>query len=377
MFENYTYLQIFVITIIVLLLGIFSYNNMNNALIQVIISLIILLLMGYIGYNIYLIELQNMFQGENDIRKEVIILNGTYDFSSNESKFNTVDKTEINFKDIRPSTKQDGGAEYSYNFWIYIDQEKLKKNNSSNYEKKDIILFLKGEKNLYYNYNTNYNCANVNTIHNPVIITKNPLVRLSGDGSRIVIEYNNIYTSDSYQNHTKYNDSEPACKNVTVGDWNNRNKNMLGLYDIEFNNKWFMVTIIMKEVADSDNVLSMNRASCKMYINGVKLLDRKVETNYINNKYSATLKNNSSPFYINPILSEQYVKSTFNPYNRVTEVNILKMSDIKYFNYAINEEMITSLYNKGFNSEVATIDTKLSKNMVTADDMEYNKIKEL
>lgn len=127
MFENYTYLQIFVITIIVLLLGIFSYNNMNNALIQVIISLIILLLMGYIGYNIYLIELQNMFQGENDIRKEVIILNGTYDFSSNESKFNTVDKTEINFKDIRPSTKQDGGAEYSYNFWIYIDQEKLKK----------------------------------------------------------------------------------------------------------------------------------------------------------------------------------------------------------------------------------------------------------
>ena len=44
MFENYTYLQIFVITIIVLLLGIFSYNNMNNALIQVIISLIILLL---------------------------------------------------------------------------------------------------------------------------------------------------------------------------------------------------------------------------------------------------------------------------------------------------------------------------------------------
>lgn len=377
MFENYTYLQIFVITIIVLLLGIFSYNNMNNALIQVIISLIILLLMGYIGYNIYLIELQNMFQGENDIRKEVIILNGTYDFSNNESKFNTVDKTEINFKDIRPSTKQDGGAEYSYNFWIYIDQEKLKKNNSSNYEKKDIILFLKGEKNFYYNYNTNYNCANVNTINNPVIITKNPLVRLSGDGSRIVIEYNNIYTSDSYQNNTKYNDSESACKNVIVGDWNNRNKNMLGIYNIEFNNKWFMVTIVMKEVADSDNVLSMNRASCKMYINGVKLLDRKVETRYINNTYSATLKNNSSPFYINPILSEQYVKSTFNPYNRVTEVNILKMSDIKYFNYAINEEMITSLYNKGFNSEVATIDTKLTKNMVTADDMEYNKIKEL
>ena len=375
MFENYTYLQIFVITIIVLLLGIFSYNNMNNALIQVIISLIILLLMGYIGYNIYLIELQNMFKGENDLRKEVIILNGTYDFSNNESKFNTIDKTEINFKDIRPSTKQDGGAEYSYNFWIYIDQEKMRK--MTNYEDKDIILFLKGEKNLYYNNKTNYNCGNIKTTKNPVIITKNPLVRLSGDGSRIVIEYNNIYTSDSYQNNSKYNESEEACKNVVINDWNNRNKNMLGIYNIEFNNKWFMVSIVMKEVADSNNVLSYNRASCKMYINGVKLLDRKVETKYITNIYSATLKNNSSPFYINPILSENVVKPTKNPYNRVTEVNALKMSDIKYFNYAINEEMITSLYNKGFNSEVATIDTRLTKNMVTVDDMEYNKIKEL
>lgn len=375
MFENYTYLQFFVITIILLLLGIFSYNNMNNALIQVIISLIILLLMGYIGYNIYLIELQNMFKGENDLRKEVIILNGTYDFSNNESKFNTIDKTEINFKDIRPSTKQDGGAEYSYNFWIYIDQEKMRKMTNS--EDKDIILFLKGEKNFYYNNKTNYNCGNIKTPKNPVIITKNPLVRLSGDGSRIVIEYNNIYTSDSYQNNSKYNESEEACKNVVINDWNNRNKNMLGIYNIEFNNKWFMVSIVMKEVADSNNVLSYNRASCKMYINGVKLLDRKVETKYITNIYSATLKNNSSPFYINPTLSENVVKPTKNPYNRVTEVNALKMSDIKYFNYAINEEMITSLYNKGFNSEVATIDTKLTKNMVTVDDMEYNKIKEL
>jgi hypothetical protein len=375
MFENYTYLQIFIIVIILILFGIFSYNNMSNALIQVIISLIILLLMGYIGYNIYLIELQNMFQGENDIRKEITILNGTYDFSNSESKFNTTDKSEINFKDIRPSTKQDGGAEYSYNFWLYIDQDKLRE--ISQYDKKDIILFLKGEKNLYYNTKTNHNCGNINTPKNPVIITKNPLVRLSGDGRKIVIEYNNIYTSDSYQNNSKYNESDDACKNIPISDWNKRNKNMLGIYDIEFNNKWFMVTVVMKEVADSNNVLSYNRASCKMYINGVKLLDKKVETKYITNVHSATLKNNSSPFYINPVLPDTIVKSTKNPYNRVTQGNVLKMSDIKYFNYAINEEIITSLYNRGFNSEVATIETKLAKNVVTVDDMEYNKIKEL
>jgi hypothetical protein len=43
--------------------------------------------------------------------------------------------------------------------------------------------------------------------------------------------------------------------------------------------------------------------------------------------------------------------------------------------------MISSLYNKGFNSDVAvttTIDNKLAKyNMVSVDDMESHKIKEL
>ena len=346
----------------------------NYPLIQVIISLIILLLMGYVGYNIYLIELQNMFRGESDIRKEVSILSGTYDFSNSEAKYNTIDKTQLNFKDIKPSINQDGGAEYSYNCWLFIDQDKIAEYNDDG--KKDIILFLKGEKNLYYNNKSNYNCGNANsTTNNPVIITKNPLVRLSGDGQRIAVEYNNIYNTDSYQHGSTYKN----CNTLSsTNEWNKRNKNMLGIYDIKFNNKWFMVTIVMKEVSDSANVLSINRASCKMYINGTKLLDKKVETKYVNKIYSATFKNNSSPFYVNPLISD--IK-TVSPYHKVTTGNVLKMSDIKYYNYAINEDMITSLYNKGFNSDIAvttTIDNKIAKyNMVSVDDMEYNIIKEL
>lgn len=348
----------------------------NYPLLQVIISLIILLLMGYIGYNIYLIELQNMFQGENDIRKEVNILSGTYDFSNGEAKYNTGDKTELNFKNIKPSINQEGGAEYSYNFWLSIDQDKISSMSESN--KKDIILFLKGEKNFYYNNKTNYNCANINTPNNPIIITKNPLVRLSGDGRRIAIEYNNIYNSDSFQHNSKYDNCNLLSQ--SVNDWNKRNKNMLGVYDIDFNNKWFMVSIVMKEVADSNNVLAINRASCKMYINGVKLLDKKVETKYVNNIYSATFKNNTSPLYINPIFKD-IIKEGQNPYNKIGETNVLKMADFKYYNYAINEDIITQVYNKGVNTEVAVtsaVSNKLSKyNMVSVEDMEYNKIKEL
>ncbi len=347
----------------------------NYPLVQVIISLIILLLMGYIGYNIYLIELQNMFQGENDIRKEVSILNGTYDFSNSEVKFNTSDPSELNYKNIKPSINQEGGAEYSYNFWLNIDQEKLKESTAT--PDKDIILFLKGEKNLYYNSKTNFNCANNLTTNNPIILTKNPLVRLSGDGKRIAVDYNNIYSSDSYQHGSKYNN----CGYIKDREWNTINKNALGIYDIEFNNKWFMVSIVMREVADSDNILSLNRASCKMYVNGVKLLDKKVETKYNNKRYSATFRNNASHFYINPLIDNKIIKDIMNPYKRVSSGTALRMADVKYYNYAINEEMITSLYNKGFNTEVAvttTIDNKLSKyNLVSVDEMEDNAIKVL
>lgn len=352
----------------------------NYPLVQVIISLVILLLMGYIGYNIYLIELQNMFQGENDIRKEVNILSGTYDFNNSEVKFNTTDPSALNYKNIKPSINQEGGAEYSYNFWLNIDQQKLKSIDGSTDPDmmKDIILFLKGEKNLYYNNKTNFNCANTLTPSNPIILTKNPLIRLSGDGTKLAIDYNNIYSSDSYQHGSKYNDCTYLGSNA---DWKKKNKNILGIYDIEFNNKWFMVSIVMREVADSNNILSLNRASCKMYINGVKLLDKKVETKYNSLRYSATFRNNASHFYINPRINETIVKKTMNPYKEVSAETALRTADVKYYNYAINEEMITSLYNKGFNTEVAvtsTNDNKLSKyNLVSVDDMEDNKIKVL
>jgi hypothetical protein len=349
----------------------------NNPLIQVIISLIILLLMGYIGYNIYLIELQNMFKGESDIRKEVSLLSGVYDFNNSEAKYNTYDKTQLNFKDVKPSINQEGGAEYSYNFWLFTDHDKLKPKNGND---KDTILFLKGEKYLYYNDKLNYNCSTSNGNSKTILVlTKNPLVRLGADGKSIAVEYNNVYNADSYKQGSVY---KRCGKLKNTDGWKSKNNNMLGIYDIDFNNKWFMVTIIMKEVADSNNIISVNRASCKIYINGSKLFDKKVETKYNNDLVSATLKNNNSPFYINPDVSKSVNdKGIDGPYNKITEENTLKIADIKYYNYAISEDMISSLYNKGFNTEIAittTIDNKLSKyNMVSVDDMEDNEIKAL
>ena len=371
----------------------------DSAVQQIIISLIVLLLMGYVAYNIYVMELQKMFSGENNIRKEIDIIEGIYDFgNSNEWKYNTNNKSHNNYADIRPSINQQGGAEYSYNFWIYIDNDKLKKLMDTDNNGRDVALIFKGEKLYYYNTDYNYNCSSYyghETIL-PTILTKNPLIRLNTDGvnSAIAIDYNNILSPDSYQNDTIYK----TCKDLEYKSlFKDKNKNLLGIWDINMDKKWFMVSIVMKEVADTNNILSNNRSLCKIYLNGMLVFDNKVETKYTGTKaynlsedksiydvYAATHKDNKSPLYINPklfsIISNSDVKTQFFDTSKIDEEHILKIGDIKYFNYAINSDIIQSIYNKGLNKNKAVkkdipVDDKNA--MLTQDDLENSEIKQL
>jgi len=352
-----------------------------NPFIQVVISLIILLLMGYIAYNIYIIELHTMFKGSGDIRKEIEISRGILDYKeATEIKFSTVNKAHFRFLDITPSTNQQGGAEYSYNFWLYVDKEKIKASNQS---KQDIVLFFKGEKYTYFNNDKNFNCSSTlsptNSIRGLSIITKNPLVRINHDGSKLAIDYNNILSPDSYQ-HRSFNKD---CDSKS-GDWNDKNSNLLGVYDINFDSRWYMVTIVMKEISDNNNILSNNRAECKIYINGYEVFNKKVETIYENASHSATYKNNNSPFYINPKFNgANNSPENENPFFNTagfTDLNTLKIGDIKYFNYAINKDVIAGLLQKGLNKEdykPIIIDKNKEYNMVSADEFESSEIKEL
>ena len=371
-----------------------------NPVTQVIISLIILLLMGYVAYNIYLIELHHMFKGQNDIKKEVEIFNGILDFyQSKDIAYNTKNKAHEMYRDISPSINQEGGAEYSYNFWLYVDQSKIK--DLDNKEKKDILLFLKGEKIFYYNNEFNYNCSYKapSGEHYPILLTKNPLIRLSNDGKNLAVDYNNILSPESYQNNSKYQNCRDVSNN---SEWWQRNRNMIGIYDIEFSNKWFMVTVVMKEVADNNNILTKNRAICRLYINGLLVFENKVETIYGSNQdiYSATFKNNNSPLYVNPtFIIKKSTSATANdnrrnnlPYfdfssatlnnsqNPIDTSGIVKLGDLKYYNYALDNDSINQLFRKGLKNEkvVDKTDVKYSNfNMLSSYELEKNQIKEL
>ena len=152
-----------------------------------------------------------------------------------------------------------------------------------------------------------------------------------------------------------------------------------------------MVSIIMKEVADSANILAVNRAMCKIYMNGMLVFDDKVETKYgveLNNVHSATHKDNKSPLYINPSLTNIISRDANNDANlnqffdttKLGEDNVLKMGDIKYFNYAISEDMINKIYNKGVTKNKAVKKEKVSvdyNKMVPFYELEDSSIKQL
>ena len=386
-----------------------------NPVTQVIIALIILLLMGYVAYNIYLIELHHMFKGNNDIRKETEIFNGIIDFKEvRELKYNTKNRAHENYRDISPSINQQGGAEYTYNFWLYVDQARIRQ--LKNDRQKDILLFLKGEKTVYFNNDYNYNCmyksADDSSVKHPVLLTKNPLVRLSYDGKNLAVDYNNILSPDSYQNNSKYNRCDSVDNNKL---WWDRNKNMIGVYDIEFSSKWFMVTIVMKEVADNNNILTKNRAICRIYINGLLIFENKLETIYGSKQdiYSATFKNNNSPLYINPVFDMKYgttsngvrkesgeattiiernlpyldmntVKLDNDKYQEIDNPNdisgIIKMGDLKYYNYALEADAINQLFRTGLKNVKLDVNKEAkytNLNMLSSYELEKNEIKEL
>ena len=303
---------------------------MDTSLIQIIIALIIVILMGYISYNIYTIEFEKLLKGSNTLKKETSIFNGIVDFYSNSDlKSNTFDISADNYLDISPSINQQGGAEYSYNFWLYLDKSKLKGN-------KDSILLLKGNKDILVNTNKTLNCSSDS---DKTIMIKNPLVRLSPKGDGIAVEYNNIVTIDSYQDINKIKSCDLADKTV----WKNKNGNLLGVYDLDLDKKWFMITIVMKEVSAPDNILFNNKASSKIYVNGALISDKNVETIYNDKIYSATFKNNKAPLYVNPSYGTDNIYA-----EKPTEADTIKMADLKYYNYSLTYDEVTKIYNYGF-----------------------------
>jgi hypothetical protein len=311
-------------------------------IVQVIISLVLVLILAFIGYAVFNNESVSALKNYNNVKKETTVFKGVFDFKSMQDGFyDTQDKSSASYVDLKPSINQAGGAEYTYNFWLYRDSEKLK---NATITAEDIALILRGSKRKIH-YNSDSTCLLKND-NDKYVLVKNPLIRMKKDGTSIIVEYNTVTFPDAFHEGGK-TEIGVECS----GGWFDRNKGLLGIYNIDstYDKKWFMVTVILQEINPNNDILYKNKTTCKMYINGILMLDRIVESPYDSlATSSAAMRHNKGPLYINP-------KKIYNDDDTITTDSSLMMADLTYFNYAVGPDEIELLYKKGFTKGSATI----------------------
>ena len=348
-----------ILILILIIVGLLVNNTFGmrgiNILIQVISAIFLVVLLEIIGYSIYDHEyLENLIKDKNTKRRTLII-DGIYDIDKDgETSFNTSNKYAEKYIELNPSINQSGGAEYSYNFWLY--KNNLTDMISSEY----IALFMRGSKqSIYYNKNYNGNCLISNNITDPYVLVKNPLVRLSRDGKKLIVEYNTITNPDVLNS-----DGTIDCLGINS---NTNDDSMLGIYDFDdsFNDKFSMITIVLKETSSDADILNQNNTNCKLYLNGTLILDRNTKSPYSGNSLqsgSTVMKHNKGSFYVAPngIIGKNNADIINNP--KKNSGPVLQLSDLAYYNYALSQSEITNLFNKKYNKSHWEVSVTYSNN---------------
>lgn len=326
---------------------------MIYVLIQIIIAIIIIVLMGVLAYGMYNKNAREILLDiitPTTIKKKTQIIDGVYEYKvGNKISFNTRDKSKGTYVDLSPSINQKGGSVYSYNFWLYFPESV--KEVSDN---KTLVLFNKGSNELV-KYNSDFRC-DTNNSDNGWFLVKNPLVRLDFNASKqinaIIVEFNSIQHPDVFHSGANTGD-----KNCTGTNMVTKDNNLIGIKDLanrqDLRKQWNMITVVVSETSPEDDVfVSSNQAVVKLYLNGYAYLNKDGE---LADK-STAMKTNNSDLHIGTDKkndSNNVLLSGGEP----TKVGI---SDLTYFNYALEDTEIINLFKGGCNKSTALIPTESS-----------------
>jgi hypothetical protein len=219
----------------------------------VIVSIIILILNNKYYVNYFFPELvaaqsdfvyikKNM---NNKINKYLI--KGKLPLSSSEIKFNTYNYKSQNYVKVPQSINLDGGAQYTYSFW-------LNKKPSDEYANR--IIVLRGLKN-------------------DEISIKSPLIKFGNNSNELVIQFNSTNNDNN---------------EIVLG----KNTN---IFDITTGDVWYLVTVVFKDAVNYRTNFE-NGIVVLIYLNG-SLIDSGHEYKH------DTLKTNDGPLFILPSINNQ------------------------------------------------------------------------
>lgn len=345
---------------------------------QIVAAILIVILLFCIGFFIYNMEILNAIKDTGRIKKSVNVFTGMIDVGNNGGKgvsFDTVNPKSPMYRDIAPSVNQASGAEFSYNFWLYKDNELFQTITESGsvavtdegLTADDYILFVHGDKNV----TTYKSLCNTNTKTD--IMVKCPLVKLERGGHMLTVELNTLGSRDAV-----HEQSRNTCTDNSR-NWMDMNAHKIAIYmdhrnpNVNYDKKWFMVTLIVNDTTPSDPIPLRNKVRCRLYINGVLELDR-----YIDDRLGVTsssfntqsvLRRNTGNLHVGPKVAIDAARDTKTNRTATTDTtNKLIMSDLKYFNYAVTEAEIKNMLKDGFSKDWAPILTSTETPAFSATD---------
>lgn len=327
-----------------------------GTIIQIIVAVLIVMILFVVGLLIYNAEQLKAVREAGKQRKAVTIFEGIKDLKASKNEtYNTLNTSSPTYRDISSSINQPGGAEYSYNFWLYVDYSKdelepqpesaqIKKDQGylgANAINKDVVLFLHGDKTLYTYKNI---CAE----NKDDVMIKSPMVKLQNYGDVLSVELNTLAHPDGMRETAKNNCEEEST------NWMAMNAHRLaiaGLRDRDptnFDKKWFMVTVVVRDTNPGDELPLRNKVEVRIYINGILELERYVDGSL--NKEGSVLRNNNSMFHFAPIIKN----SSNAPVSKELEAEkVVMVSDLTYFNYGIDISEIKSMHKRGITKKMA------------------------
>ena len=325
---------------------------MLQSIIQVIVALIIVVVLFVIAFYVYNREYIEAIQTASSLRKRVDVFRGIKDLKYNRDElYNTFDKSHPTFKDLNLSVNQKGGAEFTYNFWVYknnairLDVDAIPVRTDQGLRTDDIVLFMKGSKRTF-DYKGLCNTSKQD------VLVKCPLVKLQSNMDMLTVEINTLENPDSVHEM-----SRDTCKDASK-EWKKVNAHVIaveGLSKPNFDKKWFMVTVVVQDVTPLDPLPFRNRVRARIYVNGVMELDRYIDGRLGSVADDATvIRQNQAPLYVAPSITT---------IRNGTEVKVeipanlpeksLYLADLAYFNYALPVEEVRSLLSQGFTKSVA------------------------
>jgi hypothetical protein len=348
-----------------------------NPYIQVFLAIIIVIILFVGALMVYNKETVDAIRQSGNIKKIVPIFSGIIDFyERNDIVYNTLDPNAANYINMGNSINQVSGGEYSYNFWLYVDNtgntifaatndgtntNQIFADNgltTGNTNTLPFVLFLRGSNKVleYKNQcSSNRNSLSPETnsqYYKNDVLVKSPLVKLEHGGDVLSVEFNTLDSPDGVKDGARN-----TCVEIDT-DWSFINQYKVGLKNMSDPNiqkQWNMISIVLQDTLPEDPYPLRNKIRCRIYINGALKLDKYVVGQLGNSGSSKPLRMNQGNLYINPTLKINTTDASMTHTNNSTITNhTIMMADLTYYNYALTPDEISSLFAGQFNKKNAT-----------------------